>query len=383
MINLNIPETAITEIITLLNNDFSKTNLETEVVPLFAGFDPKSIQDNEIIHAVLGPLFLKLKTESGVTNDTILMMLESILMLMDPAADAFATSLFFAHFCKYFQSNCMCFNDFTLKALANKNFDISLKMDEGAKNYGTAIGQHAKITGNELSDCLKPIAIKVKGNMLAYTFKALFDLTQDDFLTVCESYFELDLRIKAVGEEIKKLLDVKVVKNNVQTISDVICDVIKTWEQDGFNFCAKSLADFLIMHTKVLRDQYEDIRVCVYACLDVPAVRNAYLKIDSCTEIDLSQFVKNDNTSFVYTIDCSETKGEIALSKLHPPCAPLARYRIPEAEHYCEKFKDMFTFTVKNVSNNKECTAHVFLLHVEEENSCVVEYSGNQCEVEC
>ncbi|USO02320.1 MAG: hypothetical protein H6850_04460 [Alphaproteobacteria bacterium] len=381
MVDINNLESALEEIKISLGGDFSQANLETVLKDAFDGVDISNEENIALIKAITGALFTELQTTENLTDLIIFAVMLTLLLHLDPNPSAETVSLFFAYFCKFFRPTCACFENFTLSLLKDLGFDIKLTSDEGAKNFGTAIGLHAKIVGLELTECLKPYTTKVKGNMLAHAFKALFDLKQEDFLTMCESYLELDLRIKFVGEELKKLIDAKIIKNNEKVIADVMCNIIKTWETLGFNFCTKSLVDFLIMHTKVSREKYEEIKACAYVCLDIPAVKNAYLKIDECAEIDLSQFVLNDNTAFTYTLDSSDTKGQIALSKLHPPCAPLVRYQVPSIQKSCEKFKDVFSFTVKNLSNDTECTAFVFLLHVQEQ-KCFIGCE-TQCQLEC
>lgn len=374
MVDISDPQGAVADIIVLLNGDFSQNNLiavltGTDPVtgnPVFSGLNPGVEADSITINVICGLLFQILKAQNNLTTPIIFNVMQALFNSLGGGVEVSDYVTFFGYFCKFFNSqtpteNCSCFNDFVLGALKANNFDVSFKTAAGMKNFGTAIGLNAHIQNVSITQCLKNTPQRVNGTILGYALQSYFNFQQSDFLVTCDFYMSSDLRVKLVGPIIKELLDQQILGDSSEALSDVFCDILKTWEFIGFNFCPKSLADFLMIQTQVSRCQFEELKVQIYSCLNIPALKDIYLKIGPSVEIDLSRFVINDSMAFVYTINTNNTRGQIKLNTGHPPAAPVVRYRMPQLGSNCRNFKDSFEVIVKNTINDYTASAIIFL----------------------
>jgi hypothetical protein len=365
-ININSPLTAVPAIITGLNNDFSINSIESSLLPLFAGIDPTNIVKSSVINAICGPLLAQLNRNLSISEDDVVTIMEYLFATLAAGASQALTLInvatFFAQFCKFYRPGCVCFEYVVLKALCDLGFNINPKSKEGLQNVGIALGIYARITGIRLAQCIRTY-IQLKGDLLAYAFKSYLELQSADFFIPCEYYSKTEIKIKRIGCILKEIIGQCALKNAIDSLAHIYCDLMNAWKCDGFLFCAKNVADFLVMYSKLDRRECEELKMKIYRCLEVPAVRNVYLKIEDCVEMDLAKFVENDNTTFKYTVDSCDTKGTIQLSSYHPPAPPLIRYRIPECACNASVFKDVFSFTVTNLANGYESTACVFLLY--------------------
>ena len=368
------PTSSVTTLITALGSNFSKSNIEAVLFPNFTGLNSTNQSDAQKINCIAGSFFSTLKTQMKVTDALVISVMEDLFnSLAQSAPSIINITTFYAYFCHYYSPGCLCFESIILKILHARHFNLDLKSPQGLQNFGTALGLYAKVAHLSLEQCLKP-HLHMKGILMAYAMTEYFSLVQDDFL-LSAGYPHLDLKFKKVGGFIRKLIDLKMLNKLPESLSAFFSELLVAWQEAGFVFSAKILADFLIIHTQVSRKDFEAIKNLVYNSLSIPAVQNVYLKIQAFAEIDLSTLVDNDNTAFQYTLDTSDTKGQMMLSPHHPPVAPLVRYKLPEYAENSDVFRDVFSFTVKNLSNDYESTAFVFLLYSCEQASPLPSFS--------
>lgn len=360
------PHLTVEMLLAALDDSTTVSSIEAALLSLFCGLNPTKKKDIVEITSICGPLMAALRAESIISEAEVLEIMTYLLSTLAVEVPVILTAedviTFFSYFCLYYKPGCLCFEQIVIPALNCYDFKTDIKKPSTYPLIGTAIGLYAKINDIPLEDFFKT-PVYTKGVIIAYALTAYYNLTEEDFDVGCHFDPEGHCKMILVATTLKNIIFSTCVLSSVEPACRLYYEVIMAWEEAGFCFNAQDLATFLVVYAQLERSYSEKLLCCIYAKLGVPAVRNAYLDIEACVDIDLARFVANDSSSFKYSVNTSETKGRVQLSKSSPPANPIVRYRIPEYAKNARSFKDVFSFTVINLATGYESSACVFLAY--------------------
>ena len=349
-----------------LEDSTSINVVESTLLPLFCELNPRKTKDILEIVNICGPLMAALRMEAAISEAEVLENMANLLFLLTKESSITLTKedviTFFSYFCLYYKPGCPCFEKIVIPALNYYNFKTDIKKSATYPLIGMAIGLYAKINNISLEHFFKTPAY-TKGVIVAYSLASYYSLTEEDFDVGCHFDPEGHQKIILVATTLKNIIFNACVLSSIDTACRLYHEVIMAWEDTGFCFNAQDVATFLIIFAQLDRTYSDKLLSCIYAQIGVPALRNAYLDIESCTDIDLVRFVSNDSSSFKYSVNTSETKGRVQLSKSPPPANPVVRYQIPDYAKNARSFKDVFSFTVINLATGYESSACIFLAY--------------------